>query len=57
MGIPFAELVRQAIEAHLAVPSDRVDEDPLFGDIPVYEGPVPANVSDDHDAYLYGDVT
>jgi hypothetical protein len=55
-GIPFSELVRQAIAARVDDPAGRVDEDPLFGDVPVYEGPVPANLSEDHDTDLYGDL-
>ena len=30
-------------------------EDPLFKDVPVYDGPVPADLSARHDYYLYGD--
>lgn len=30
-------------------------EDPLFKEVPVYDGPVPPDVSERHDAYLYGD--
>ena len=54
-GIPFAELVRQAIESRLDSPSPRVGDDPLFDDVPVFEGAVPPNLSEDHDAYLDGE--
>ena len=29
-------------------------EDPLFKNVPVYKGPVPADLSERHDDYLYG---
>jgi hypothetical protein len=29
-------------------------EDPLLKDVPVYKGPVPADLSERHDDYLYG---
>lgn len=53
-GIPFAELVRQALESRLATPVGRAEEDALFGDIPIFEGPVPPTLSEDHDVELYG---
>jgi hypothetical protein len=55
-GIPFAELVREAIEARLGEPTGRFDEDPLFSDIPVFDGPVPADLSEEHDTDLYGEI-
>jgi len=30
-------------------------EDPLFKNVPIYSGPVPADLSERHDDYLYGD--
>ena len=30
-------------------------EDPLFKNVPVFKGPVPADLSEKHDDYLYGD--
>ena len=54
-GIPFAELVREALESRLATPTRRAGDDPLFADVPVYDGPVPPSLSEDHDAYLYED--
>jgi hypothetical protein len=56
-GIAFAELVRQAIEARVGSPGDRVEEDPLFGDVPIYDGDVPSDLSAEHDAYLYGEAS
>lgn len=54
-GMSFAELVRQAVEARVSAPSDRTEDDPLFGDIPVFEGVVPGTLSENHDAELYGE--
>jgi hypothetical protein len=31
------------------------DEDPLFKNVLVYDGPVPPDLSEKHDDYLYGD--
>ena len=56
-GIPFAELVRQAIEARLSAERVPVEEDPIFGDVLVYDGPVPRDTSVDHDAYLYDETS
>jgi len=53
-GIPFAELVRQAIESRLEAPGFRPQDDPLFGEVPVHDGPVPPSLSEDHDDHLYG---
>ena len=55
-GTPFSELVRQAIESRLESSSPRVGDDPLFDDVPVFEGAVPPNLSEDHDTYLYGEM-
>lgn len=53
LGISLAELIRETLERRLeGKPSD---EDPLFKDVPVYEGAVPANLSEQHDRYLYGE--
>jgi len=53
LGISLAELIRETLERRLeGVPGD---DDPLFKDVPVYEGPVPADLSEQHDRYLYGE--
>lgn len=56
--ISFSEFVRQAVEkAVLDKPRKRTrSKDPLFADIPIYDGPVPSDVSENHDKYLYDDV-
>jgi hypothetical protein len=52
--ISFSELVREAVEHSLPTPPKaRKTRDPLWDDIPVYEGPVPADYSSNHDKYLY----
>jgi hypothetical protein len=51
-GIPFAELVRKALESQLRAPRVSAKEDPLFADVPVYAGRVPPDASEEHDAYL-----
>ena len=56
-GITFAELVRQAIVARLGSPGEGIEEDPVFGDVLVYEGAVPPSLSEEHDVDLYGETT
>lgn len=54
-GIPFAEFVRRALEARLGTPGDRLEEDPLFAEVPVFDGPAPVDLAAEHDKYLYED--
>jgi hypothetical protein len=53
--ISFGEFVRQAVEQSAFLPPKRrlKGRDPLFFDVPVYDGPVPADISINHDKYLY----
>jgi hypothetical protein len=53
-GISFGELLRRSLEAAVQTP-DTHYEDPVFTDDAVFEGPAPADVSAEHDGYLYGD--
>ena len=55
MGVSLSELIRESLEATLR--GDRGDrgEDPLYHDDEVYDGPAPADLSSDHDLYLYGE--
>lgn len=53
-GISFAELVREALEARLGALSGGPEDDPLFAEPPVYDGPAPADLAAEHDRYLYG---
>ena len=55
LGISLGELIRQSLEAALRGNAGEVREDPLFTDQAVYRGPVPANLSADHDGFLYGE--
>jgi hypothetical protein len=53
--ISFSEFVRQAVD-RAAPPAPRKQwkgRDPLWSDVPVYDGPVPADLSVNHDKYLY----
>jgi hypothetical protein len=55
LGISLGELIRQSLEAALRGNSGEVREDPFFQDRAVYAGPAPANLSADHDDFLYGE--
>jgi hypothetical protein len=54
LGISLAELIRDTLERRLDARPDWQD-DPLFADVPVYEGAVPQDLSQEHDRYLYGE--
>ncbi len=47
------EFARQALEEREKNAQLPWDEDPLFKNVPVYNGPVPADSSERHDDYLY----
>ena len=51
LDISLGEFIRQAIDEKLSEPS----EDSLLSDTAVYEGPVPPDLSENHDRYLYGE--
>lgn len=53
LGISLGELVRSSLEATLRGHRGELREDPLYALDHVYDGPVPADLSADHDAYLY----
>jgi hypothetical protein len=53
-GISFGEFVRQSLRDKLTRPQGkRKGKDPFWSDVAVYDGPVPADVSVNHDKYLY----
>jgi hypothetical protein len=54
LGISLAELIRETLERRLDARRDWQD-DPLFADVPIYEGAVPRDLSEEHDRYLYGE--
>lgn len=54
-GISFAELVRRSLTAWVEEGATRTPGvDAPFGDLAVYEGDVPEDLSSAHDRYLYG---
>ena len=53
MGVSLSELIRESLEASLRGDRGAPGEDPLYDD-EIFEGPAPADLSTDHDAYLYG---
>ncbi len=54
-GISFGELVRRSLTATVSTPPPQRTEDPLFTDSGIFLGEAPANLSKDHDQYLYSD--
>lgn len=54
-GLSLGEVVRESLEDWLKKRSQRSASDPLFHNVPVYDGPVPDDYSINHDRYLYGD--
>ena len=54
-GISFGELVRRSLTATVSTPPPERREDPLFADSGIYLGEAPADLSKDHDGYLYAD--
>jgi hypothetical protein len=59
---PFEAIMRDAEDfAHRAMEERERNEqlpwseDPLFKDVLVYDGPVPPDLSENHDDYVYGD--
>ena len=54
-GISFGELVRRSLLAAVSTPPSERIEDPLFADSAIYLGEAPANLSKDHDQFLYTD--
>jgi hypothetical protein len=52
--ISFTEFVRQAVEQSAPLPLKRLKgKDPFFDDPIVFDGPVPPDLSVNHDKYLY----
>jgi hypothetical protein len=53
--ISFSEFVRQAVEDAVNQPRTgaRNKKDSFWSDVAVYDGPVPADLSENHDKYLY----
>jgi hypothetical protein len=53
--ISFGEVVRRALTATTTGTGKRKKQDPFLSDRAVYRGKSPADLSSDHDRYLYGD--
>jgi hypothetical protein len=53
--ISFSEFVRQAVKhaADEAVRKTSRGKDPFWSDVATYDGPVPPDISINHDKYLY----
>jgi hypothetical protein len=53
LGISMGELIRRSMEAMLA-DSEGAGADPLVADEAVFDGPLPDDLAENHDRYLYG---
>jgi hypothetical protein len=53
-GVSLGELIRDSLDAALPSLTDEAQADPLFEDV-VFDGPAPADLSANHDRYLYDD--
>lgn len=54
LGISLGELIRESVERRLDAGAS-LGEDPLFSEVPVFEGSVPPDLSEEHDRYVYGE--
>jgi hypothetical protein len=54
-GTSFDDFVRESLERYLRKLELPWSEDPFFAYRKVFEGPVPTDISERHDDYLYGD--
>lgn len=55
LGISLAELIRRSLEAILDSEPASARNDPLFSDDALFAGKTPADLSAEHDTYLYGE--
>ena len=55
LGISLGELIRDSLETRLKNLKRPRSGDPLFSNIPIFQAPVPTDLSERHDDYLYGD--
>ena len=53
-GVSLGELIRDSLDAALPSVTSEAGPDPLFDDV-VFDGPAPADLSANHDKYLYDD--
>jgi hypothetical protein len=54
-GMSLGEIIRESLESWLKGQKKQLTGDPLFHDVPVFEGSVPQDYSLNHDKYLYGE--
>jgi hypothetical protein len=54
-GLSLGEVIRESLENWLKNQKKRPVGDPLFNEVPVFEGKVPDDYSIKHDQYLYGE--
>jgi len=56
MRISLGQYIREALKKSLEMENRReAEDDPLFLDNAIFDGPVPKDLASDHDRYLYGD--
>lgn len=55
LGISLGELIRSSLRAASKEGVGAGDTDSMYGDLAVYRGSAPKDLSAAHDAYLYGD--
>jgi len=53
-GVSLGELIRDSLDAALPKVTHDAERDPLFEDV-IFDGPAPADLSANHDQYLYDD--
>jgi hypothetical protein len=54
-GLSLGEVMRDSLANWLKERRKQPAKDPLFHNVPVYDGPVPEDYSINHDKYLYGE--
>ncbi|MEW6664916.1 MAG: hypothetical protein AB1512_06815 [Thermodesulfobacteriota bacterium] len=56
LGMSLGEFIRKSLESSLSSKKgDKQEEDPFLADRAIFAGKAPADLSTNHDAYLYGD--
>lgn len=54
-GVSLAELIRLSLLMYMKPKTSKNLKDSLLSDSEVYTKPVPEDISENHDKYLYGD--
>ncbi|MBI2838900.1 MAG: hypothetical protein HYX75_11325 [Acidobacteria bacterium] len=55
LGISLGELIRSSLKDSAGKGARGEATDTMYDDAAIYRGPAPRDLSDRHDAYLYGD--